>query len=184
LVSYPFDVREATGVDRLVEQIVSDLGPPDILVNNAAIQPFLPIVDTSVELFRETLETNLLAPFAFLRAVIPRMRARRQGWIINIVSALAHRMRVDAAAYSASKRGLLALSEIAQLEHRIDGIHVSMISPGAVASGYDDVPASDPSKAGWLASEDIAAAVLWCLTRPVHARVDSLIIHPMIQDAV
>ena len=86
--------------------------------------------------------------------------------------------------YLATKRALLALSEVLQLEHRADGIRVSVILPGITATAWDGLTPEHPSKAGHLHPSEIAEAVLWCCTRTGGARVDTVVIHPSIQNSV
>jgi NAD(P)-dependent dehydrogenase (short-subunit alcohol dehydrogenase family) len=160
------------------------LGQVDILVNNAAVQAFAPVLEFDQETFRETVAVNLTAPFILAQAVLPGMISRREGWIVNISSDLAYRVRHGGAAYCSTKRALLALSEVLQLEHRADGIRVSVILPGITATTWDGKPADHPSKRDHLHPTEIAEAVLWCCTRRSGARIDSIVIHPLVQDSV
>jgi NAD(P)-dependent dehydrogenase (short-subunit alcohol dehydrogenase family) len=182
-VAVPADLSDPASLSGVVDDVSGRLGPVDILVNNAAIQRFLPAVELSVGEFAEQVSVNLVAPFALARAVLPGMIERGSGWIVNIASDLAYRSVPGGSAYCASKRGLVALSECLQLEHRADGIRVTVVMPGAVASGWDGVPPDHASKAGQLRPDDVADTVLWCCTRPAHSRVDRVVIHPMVQDS-
>jgi short-subunit dehydrogenase len=182
-IAVAVDLSELAAADRVMAEVSGRLGPVDILVNNAAIQRFLPALELSVEDFSEQVSVNLVAPFALARAMLPGMVERGGGWIVNIASDLAYRSIATGSAYCASKRGLVALSECLQLEHRAHGIRVTVIMPGAVASGWDGVPSDDASKAGQLRPDDVADAVLWSCTRPADSRVDQVVIHPMTQDS-
>jgi short-subunit dehydrogenase len=183
VLALPLDIRDADAIGDAVRRVESELGDVSVLINNAALQAFAPVPDLSVDLFRESLEVNLVAPYAFVRQVLPGMRRLGQGFIVNVSSDLGYRPLAGAAAYAASKRGLVALSEVLELELREHGIHVTCVMPGATASGWDGVSSADPSKAGQLQPDDLAEAVLWCVTRPPHARVDTLVIHPMVQSS-
>ena len=167
----------------VVQEVERTLGPVDILVNNAAIQRFSPITETTTADFAESITVNLIAPFAMSRAVLPGMIARRRGWIVNIASDLAYRSITTGAAYCASKRGLVALSECIQLEHMGNGIRVSVLMPGAVATEWDGLPPDHPSKDGHMRPQEVADAVLWCCTRPIGSRVDVIEFHPMSQES-
>lgn len=169
---------------RIAEHAMEVLGPVDILVNNAAVQAFAPTLEFSEEVFRNAVAVNLTAPFLLAQAVLPEMIGRREGWIINIASDLAYRVRTGGAAYCSTKRALVALSEVLQLEHRADGIRVSVILPGITATTWDDRPENHPSKREHLPTAEIAEAVLWCCTRRGGARIDSIVIHPSVQDSV
>jgi NADP-dependent 3-hydroxy acid dehydrogenase YdfG len=129
-------------------------------------------------------DVNLTAPFALAKAVLPDMISRRERWIVTIASDLASRARIGGAAYRSTKRALLALSEVLQLEHRADGIRVSVVLPGITATTQDGLDPGHPSKAGHLDPSEIAEAVLWCCTRSSGTRVDSIVIHLSVQDSV
>jgi 3-oxoacyl-[acyl-carrier protein] reductase len=168
----------------LASRALDALGRIDILVNNAAIQAFAPVLQLDPDTFRESAAVNLTAPFLLAQAVLPGMIGRREGWIVNIASDLAYRIRPGGAAYCTTKRALVALSEVLQLEHRSDGIRVSVILPGITATTWDGRPSTHPSKDAHLPPAEIADAVLWCCTRSHGARVDSIVLHPSVQDSV
>jgi NAD(P)-dependent dehydrogenase (short-subunit alcohol dehydrogenase family) len=173
----------ATEPERIAATALERFGNIDILINNAADQTFAPVSQFSPDAFRESVAVNLVAPFVLARALLPKMLARRDGWIINIASDLAYRVRSGGAAYCSTKRALVALSEVLQLEHRAGGVRVSVILPGITATNWDGKPLDHPDKAQHLDPEDIAEAVLWCCTRRRGARIDSIIIHPAVQDS-
>ena len=123
---------------RIANDCSEALGRIDILVNNAAVQAFGSVLAFNADVFRETVAVNLTAPSSSPRPVLPGMIGRREGWIINIASDLAYRARPGGAAYCSTKRALVALSEVLQLEHRGDGIRVSVILPGITATTWDN----------------------------------------------
>ena len=184
VATIPIDFRVRGSAQEAVARATSELGPVDILVNNAALQLFGPILDFGEEEFRAMVDVNLTTPYALAREVLPSMVSRRQGWIVSIASDLAYRVRVGGAAYCSTKRALLALSEVIQLEHRQDGVRASVILPGITATTWDGLPTDHPSKEGHLDPSQIAQAVLWCCTRPDGARVDIVSLHPAVQDSV
>jgi 3-oxoacyl-[acyl-carrier protein] reductase len=177
------DLAMAGSASKVVAQTIDVLGRVDILVNNAALQLFGPVLEFQEDAFRATVDVNLTAPFALAKAVLPNMISRREGWIVTIASDLAYRVRMGGAAYCSTKRALLALSEVLQLEHRADGIRVSVILPGITATTWDGLAREHPSKAGHLQPSEIAEAVLWCCTRTAGARIDTVVIHPLSQDS-
>ena len=178
------DLAVAGSASEVVAQTIEVLGRVDILVNNAALQLFGPVLEFQEDDFRATVDVNLTAPFALAKAVLPDMISRREGWIVNIASDLASRVRTGGAAYCSTKRALLALSEVLQLEHRADGIRVSVVLPGITGTTWDGLDPGHPSKAGHLHPSEIAEAVLWCCTRTSGTRVDTIVIHPSVQDSV
>ena len=162
------DVRQRTDVDRLIGAAVSRFGGVDILVNNAGIGAFANVADMSDDDWNRVLETNLTGVFYCCSAAIPQMRTRGGGWVINISSLAGKNAFVGGAAYCASKAGLNAFSEALMQEVRHDGIRVSYVMPGSVATEFSRGGSS--SGADWkLASEDVAQVVMDLLSHPTRS---------------
>ncbi|HYE65690.1 MAG TPA: SDR family oxidoreductase [Pyrinomonadaceae bacterium] len=153
------DVRDYEEVKALIEHAVAEFGGVDLLVNNAGIGIYRRVEDLSPEDFRAVLETNLFGVFYCCHEVIPQMKKRGGGYIINISSLAGTNAHPQMAAYNASKFGLNGFSEALMQEIRHDGIKVSYIMPGSVNTefGGDEV---SPEKSWQLQPEDIARVVL------------------------
>ncbi len=152
------DVRSPEQVERLFRQVDEAAGGLDVLVNNAGIGLFGPVAEMSPEDWRAVIETNLNGVFYCCRAAIPRMRKRGGGYIINVSSLAGRNPFPRGAAYNASKFGLNGFSEALMQEVRYDGIRVSYLMPGSVAT---DFGAGSQEKSGWaLAPADVAEVVL------------------------
>jgi len=159
------DVRHRADVDRLIGAAVNRFGGVDILVNNAGIGAFANVAEMSDDDWHRVLETNLTGVFFCCNAAIPQMRTRGGGWIVNISSLAGKNSFVGGAAYCASKAGLNAFSESLMQEVRHDGIRVSYVMPGSVATEFS--PGGTNSGADWkLASEDVAQVVMDLLAHP------------------
>jgi 3-oxoacyl-[acyl-carrier protein] reductase len=128
------DVRSAEQCARLVATAVDAFGGLDILVNNAGVGVFAPVEEMPIEEWDRVVETNLNGLFYCSHAAIPHLRARGGGWIINIGSLAGKNAFPGGAAYNASKFGLIGFSEALMQEVRHDGIRVSYIMPGSVAT--------------------------------------------------
>jgi 3-oxoacyl-[acyl-carrier protein] reductase len=153
------DVRDYGQVKSLFEHAAAELGGIDILINNAGIGIFQAVEQMSPEDFRAVLETNLFGVFYCCHEVIPLMKQRGGGYIINISSLAGANAHPMMAAYNASKFGLNGFSEALMQEVRHDGIKVSYIMPGSVNTEFGgDTP--DESKSWQLQPEDIARVVL------------------------
>jgi 3-oxoacyl-[acyl-carrier protein] reductase len=159
------DVREPPEVERAVGTAVERFGGLDVLVNNAGVGGFANIADMSHEQWRRVIDTNLTGVFYCCHAAIPHMRQRGGGYIINISSLAGKNAFVGGGAYCASKSGLNAFSESLMLEVRHDGIRVSYVMPGSVATEFS--PGGSTTGTDWkLASEDVAQVVLDLLRQP------------------
>ena len=157
------DVRTAADVERVVAGTVARFGGLDFLVNNAGVGIFAEVADMTPGQWDEVIDTNLTGVFRMCHAAIPHLRTRGGGFIINISSLAGKNAFVGAAAYCASKAGLNAFSESLMQEVRHDGIRVSYVMPGSVATGFSN---GDESKgADWKISADEVAEVVVNLLR-------------------
>jgi NAD(P)-dependent dehydrogenase (short-subunit alcohol dehydrogenase family) len=168
------DVREYAQVKELFASVAARFGGVDILVNNAGIGIFASVESMSPAQFQAVLETNLFGVFYCCHEVIPQMKARGGGYIINISSLAGANAHPQMAAYNASKFGLNGFSEALMQEVRHDGIKVSYIMPGSVNTEFGgDVPS--PEKSWQLQPSDVAQVVLDLLafdTRSLPSRVE------------
>lgn len=155
------DVRDAQACQQLVEGAVDAFGGLDILVNNAGIGIFKRVEEMTVEEWDRLRGTNLDGLFYCSRAAIPHLKRRGGGWIINIGSLAGKNAFPGGAAYNTSKFGLIGFSEALMQEVRHDGIRVSYIMPGSVATtGFSGL-------AEWkIQPEDIGQIVLDLLATP------------------
>jgi len=135
------DVTESTQVRSMVLAAVERLGSADILVNNAGIATADLVESLDEDAWRRVLDVNLTGPFLCCRAVVPYMRARGWGRIVNISSVAAKRISFGAAAsYTASKEGLLGFTRHLAYEVARDGINVNAICPGpTVTAMYEKI---------------------------------------------
>jgi NAD(P)-dependent dehydrogenase (short-subunit alcohol dehydrogenase family) len=125
------DVSDARQVDAMVRETVATFGGVDILVNNAGIATTEAVEDLSEAEWRRVLDVNLTGPFLCAKAVLPHMRAKGWGRIVNIASVAAKRISFTAAAsYTASKAGLLGFTRHLAYEVAPYGINVNAICPG------------------------------------------------------
>jgi len=126
------DVASEADVARLVAEHERKLGPCDLLVNNAGVLVRGAVDALDPAAWRRSLEINLTGPFLCARAVLPGMKARRHGRIVNVASISATLGTAEAAAYNASKWGLLGLTRCLAEELRPFGVQALAVSPGSV----------------------------------------------------
>ena len=128
------DVSDNEAVLSAVEHIKSELGPIDILVNNAGIGKFGKFLELPPEDFKKIIDVNLMGVYNVTHAVLPEMIQRESGDIINIASTAGQKGAPVTSAYSASKFGLLGLTESLMLEVRKHNIRVSALLPSTVVT--------------------------------------------------
>ena len=140
VVPLALEVSDEASVAAVMAEIDRLFGRLDVLVNNAGIAPRVKgrkslVVDTTLEDWRRTMETNLTGTFLVTRAAIPLMRRRQWGRIINIVSRAGRtRSKLASAHYAASKAGVIGFSRILADEVGPDGITVNCVSPTRIAT--------------------------------------------------
>ena len=124
------DVTDAESIKAAISEATGLFGGVDALVNNAGIGLFSPLETTSDEAIRHMFEANTFGVMAMVRAIVPHMRERGSGTIVNVTSSVVFNPMSMAAAYSASKAAVDALSEALYYELAPFGIHVKMVAPG------------------------------------------------------
>src|SRR5215213_1677430 len=126
------DVSESRAVEGMVRAAEAELGPVDLLVNNAGVAIPRDLDDLTEADFDRTLAVNLKGAFLCTRAVLPGMRARRWGRIVNISSGAARSAGVIGAHYNASKAGLEGLTRGYAARLVRDGVTVNAVSPSLI----------------------------------------------------
>jgi NADP-dependent 3-hydroxy acid dehydrogenase YdfG len=137
------DVDDVGSVAAAVETLIDRAGRIDVLINNAGINLFGPLVEIPLERIRALFETNLVGLVAVTQAVFPHMAARRSGRIVNIGSVAGLLPTPWAAPYCASKSAVHMLSEVLRIEVKPFGIDVVTVQPGAVKSSIADSGSRD-----------------------------------------
>lgn len=169
------DVRDYADVERAFNAAAAHFGGVDILVNNAGVGVFTPVANMSIDQWHQVIETNVTGAFHCSRAVLPHLRKRGGGWIVNISSLSGTNPFANGAAYCASKAALNAFSEALMQEVRHDGIRVTTVAPGSVNTSFGD----HDSGAEWkLSPDDVAHAVVDLLDHPPRSLPSRVEIRP------
>ncbi len=177
------DIADAAQIRAAVEKAKAELGDIDILVNNAGMNVTQrSIRDTSAEQWRQLIDVNLTAAFLFTKLLLPDMMARRTGTIINVASRAALRPHLaGGAAYSTSKMGMDALTQVTNEEGNPHNVRACLLCPGVGNTPLLDRRPSPPpqeQRQRMLQPADVAAAALLVATLPQHVNVDILSLKP------
>jgi NADP-dependent 3-hydroxy acid dehydrogenase YdfG len=171
------DVTDPKSVDRATKRIARQLGgAPDSLVNNAGLFRLASVEGTSVESFTEMIDTNLIAPFMFVRTFLEEMKARKAGHIVTLGSVADRVVFAGNAAYSAAKFGLRAMHEVMRAELKGSGVRTTLVSPAATDTDIWKNVSADPDVGprSMLTVQDVVAAVMYALIQPERVNVDEL----------
>jgi 3-oxoacyl-[acyl-carrier protein] reductase len=155
------NVADMEAVNSAVAKLQTELGFIDILVNNAGVAFFGGFLDLEPAQFEQTIQINLLGVYYMTRAVLPAMIERKTGDIINISSTAGLRGAAVTSAYSASKFGLIGLSDSLMQEVRKHSIRVSTLTPSTVATGLAiDLKLTDGNPDKVMQPEDLAEFIV------------------------
>jgi 3-oxoacyl-[acyl-carrier protein] reductase len=171
------DVRDGTAVEGTFIEIAKQFGGIDVLISNAGVGVGRPVAEMPYDEWNRIIGTNVTGVFHCCKAVIPHLRRRNGGWIVNISSLSSKNPFAGGAAYSASKAAVNAFSEALMQELRQENIRVSYILPGSVATEFSD--RASHAGADWrLQPVDIAQVVVDLLAYPARSLPSRVEIRP------
>jgi NADP-dependent 3-hydroxy acid dehydrogenase YdfG len=184
------DVSDEPQARDMVHQAHAKWGHIDILVNSAGIMQLGLIDGANTAEWRNMININFLGLMYATHAALPIMKAQGGGHIINISSTAGLEPNVITAVYSATKFAVGAFTEVLRKENHSHKVRVTLIEPGAVATELG-AQITDPNAKAWaeewlqsktpLASEDIAAAIIYAVTQPQHVNVNEIVVRPIDQ---
>jgi 3-oxoacyl-[acyl-carrier protein] reductase len=170
------DVRNLEEQEQAVKQTIDALGGLDVLVANAGLGHFASVETLTPAQWQETIDTNLTGVFYSVKACIDALKKSR-GYIITISSLAGTNFFAGGSAYNASKFGLTGFSQAIMLDLRHQGIKVSTIMPGSVATGFRDGVAADSWK---IQIEDIGQIVVDLLNMPARTLPSKVEVRPSV----
>lgn len=181
------DVTVRAEVEGAARAALEAWGRIDVLVNNAGVMPLAPVAELRVEEWERMVDVNLKGVLYGVAAVLPAMRSRKSGHVVNVGSVAGRRPFPGGSVYSATKFAVRALTWGMQLElSGSEGIRFTDVQPGVVETEL--LEESTPERreafeAPWrgkrkLAAEDVARAVLWAVTAPPHVNVNEILLRP------
>lgn len=171
-VGYKFDVSNEQAVIAAITQIEKEVGPIDILINNAGIIKRTPLLEMEVADFKQVIDIDLVSPFIVSKYVVKGMIARKQGKIINICSMMSQLGRNTVGAYAAAKGGLVMLTKNMATEWARHNVQVNGIGPGYFATEqtapiridghpFNDFIVNRTPAAKWGNPDDLAGAAIF-----------------------
>ncbi len=177
------DVADAAAVSRTAQAILARHGRIDILLNSAGLNtPKRLWQNQSVQGWRDVVGINLDGSFYTVHAVLPAMRARKDGLIMNVSSwAGVFHPKLTGAAYNASKHAVTAMTETINMEEGVNGIRACAICPAEVATPIMDrrpVPPSSADRARMLQPQDMGQTIRFIAELPAHVCLNQLVISP------
>lgn len=179
---YRIDLAAIEVVKDNIKTAVADFGGVDILVNNAGMGYTNPLQETPLEEWQQVLNLNLTSVFQCVQGIIPTMRARGGGTIINVASIAAHNPFPSWGAYSVSKAGLITLSKALSGEEKENGIRVISILPGAVNTPLwdTDTVKMELNRAAMLDPKIVAQTIVQAALLPQAAVIEEMILMPSV----
>ena len=174
--AYPLDLAKIEGVQSSISAIATQFGTVDILVNSAGMGYTSSLAETSLTDWQSVLDLNLTSVWQCILGVLPGMRDRKSGIIINVSSIAGSQVFPNWGAYCVSKFGLMALSKTLAAEERASGIRVTAICPGSVNTPMwdTDTVQSDFDRTAMLTPEIVAQSILHAVQLPANAVIEEI----------
>jgi len=183
------DVTDKDICQKVVDEVMSKWGKIDILINNAGIMLLGPTSGAPLEEWEQMVHLNLLGLMYMTYAAMPVMRQAKNGHLVNISSVAGRTATAGSAVYNATKWGVNAFTEALRQEIVAEGskIRTTLIEPGAVATelvshNREEVMETIAKRLGGitkkLESEDIANAIFYAVSQPLHVNVNEILIRP------
>ena len=164
---HAMDVDNDASVKNAVAEIIKQRRQIDVLVNNAGVGMMSPIEEMPLAEFRQVMETNFFGALRCIQAVIPGMRERKSGCIVNVTSIAGRFAMAPQAAYASSKWALEALSEILAQEVKGFNIRVAIVEPGVIATPIFGKAKPIPAETRYPQPKRMAAIFAASLQNPI-----------------
>lgn len=173
------DVTDSNNVQNVVQQLVDKYGHIDAVVNNAGVDYTKSIEEFSYSEWNHVINVNLSGPFNVSKAVYPFMKKQHKGHIVNIASTAAKRAWPNAAAYHASKWGLLGFSHALHTEARQEGIKVTALVAGGMQTPFLLERFPDLDRNLLQDPQNVAETILYVLCQPDETVIPEVTVLPM-----
>lgn len=173
------DVQDEDSVRAAIEKVIAEEGRLDALVNNAGVDMTLPVDELAADDWDRIIRVNLRGPFLTSKYVLPAMKERKSGHIVNVASTAAKRAWANASAYHASKWGLLGFSHALHVEARPHNVKVTAIVTGGMRTPFllDRFP--DIDLKNLQDPRNVAETIKFVLLQPAETVIPEVMVLPM-----
>ena len=178
------DISVSSDVEALAAAVSSEMGTLDILINAAGIGIIKPLEQLTTEDFNRSVQTNLLGSFLLVKAFLPAMKEVKKGLIINIPGVLGKVPMAGAAAYSASKYGLVGMMQCIREELKRTEIRITNIFLGGVDSPFWETIDLKVQKEKMIREEEAARAIWFLCQQPASGVVSEMVLQPFNHQAI
>jgi len=178
------DISDATQMELLSATVLHQLGTPDILINVAGIGIIKPMEQLSFDDFSKTIQTNLVGAFLFVKSFLPAMKEVKKGLIINIPGVLGKVPMAGAAAYSASKYGIVGMMQSIREELKRTEIRITNLFLGGVDSPFWDEIDLRVQKDKMIREEEAARSIWFLCQQPASGVVSEMVLQPFNHQAI
>ena len=178
--TYVVDLSILDRVSAKIAEIAAAHQDLDILINNAGIAYTGSIADSPLADWQKVIDLNLTSVFLCVQGILPHLRQRKSGLIVNVSSIAGKQVFPNWGIYSVSKFGLMALTQAIAGEERVNGIRVTAVCPGSVNTPLwdTDTVQADFDRSAMLTPEMVAEGILYAVLAPAGAVVEELTIMP------
>ena len=183
------DVALSEQMEELADYALKAFGKIDVMVNNAGVMPLSPVYEKKINEWDSMIDVNIKGLLYGIAAVLPSMRERKEGHIINVSSIAGHLVFPASAVYSGTKFAVRAITEGLRIEECSNNIRTTIISPGSIAtelteaiSGSELKSAIDENMKIAIEPASIARAIAFAIEQPSDVAINEMIIRPTVQE--
>jgi NAD(P)-dependent dehydrogenase (short-subunit alcohol dehydrogenase family) len=178
------DISDGAQMELLADTVLSCIGTPDILINLAGIGIIKPMEQLSLDDFSRSIQTNLIGAFLFVKSFLPAMKEVKKGLIINVPGVLGKVPMAGAAAYSASKYGIVGMMQSIREELKRTEIRITNLFLGGVDSPFWDEIDLRVQKDKMIREEEAARSIWFLCQQPASGVVSEMVLQPFNHQAI
>ncbi len=173
------DLTDPGSIEGGVADVLGTEGRVDVLINAAGLDFIRSVSELTLAEWDNVVNVNLRAPWLLAKAVMPHMMERGSGQILNVASTAAKKGWENAAAYAASKHGLLGLTQVLHSEGRSRGVRAMAVVPGGMRTNFFKALDPPPPPENLQPPETVARSILFMISQPPDSVIHELIVTPM-----